>query len=109
MNPTPQNWKEARRLQPTHVGRLLKALRWSPQKPRRRAQQRDEAAMAQWRDATWPAIKSQTIKEFLTNGAAHRLHLERLPAYAPELNPDEGLWQQLKGVELRNVCGFHLP
>jgi transposase len=42
---------------PTHVGRLLKALRWSPQKPRRRAKQRDEAAIAQWRNKTWPAIK----------------------------------------------------
>ena len=42
---------------PTHVGRLLKALRWSPQKPMRRARQRDEAAIARWRDETWPAIK----------------------------------------------------
>jgi transposase len=42
---------------PTHVGRLLKAIRWSPQKPRRRAQQRDETAIAQWRDDTRPAIK----------------------------------------------------
>jgi transposase len=42
---------------PTHVGRLLKALRWSPQKPMRRARQRDEAAVARWRDETWPAIK----------------------------------------------------
>jgi transposase len=42
---------------PTHVGRLLKAIRWSPQKPRRRAQQRHEAAIAQWRQETWPAIK----------------------------------------------------
>jgi len=25
-----------------------------------------------------------------------RLHLERLPAYAPELNPDEGVWSQAK-------------
>jgi transposase len=24
-----------------------------------------------------------------------RLHLERFPAYAPELNPDEGVWNQL--------------
>jgi transposase len=40
-----------------HVGRLLKALRWSPQKPVRRAQQRDEAAIAHWRDETWPTIK----------------------------------------------------
>jgi transposase len=27
-----------------------------------------------------------------------------LPGYAPELNPAEGLWQQLKPGELRNVC-----
>jgi transposase len=42
---------------PTHVGRLLKAIRWSPQKPARRARQRDEAAITHWRDETWPAIK----------------------------------------------------
>jgi transposase len=41
---------------PTHVGRLLNALRWSPQKPMRRARQRDEAAIARWRTETWPAI-----------------------------------------------------
>jgi transposase len=45
------------RYHPTHVGRLLKALRWSPQKPMRRARQRDEAAIARWRTQTWPAIK----------------------------------------------------
>ena len=42
---------------PTHVGRLCRAIRWSPQKPVRRARQRDEAAITRWRDATWPAIK----------------------------------------------------
>jgi hypothetical protein len=26
------------------------------------------------------------------------------PAYAPELNPDEGIWNLLKRVELRNLC-----
>ena len=41
---------------PVHVGRLLKAIRWSPQKPARRAHQRDEAAIAHWREQTWPAI-----------------------------------------------------
>jgi transposase len=55
-----------------------------------------------------PIHRSQTIQEFLANGAAQRIHLERLPAYAPELNPDEGVWQQLKGVELRNLCCFDL-
>jgi transposase len=56
-----------------------------------------------------PIHRSHTIQEFLANGAAQRLHLERLPAYAPELNPGEGLWQQLKGVERRHVCCFDIP
>jgi transposase len=55
-----------------------------------------------------PIHRAQTIREFLANGASHRLHLERLPAYAPELNPDESVWQQLKGVEMRTLCCFHL-
>jgi transposase len=42
---------------PTQVGRLCKAIRWSPQKPVRRARQRDEAAITRWRDETWPALK----------------------------------------------------
>jgi transposase len=56
-----------------------------------------------------PIHRRHAIQEFLADGAAQRLHLERLPAYAPELNPGEGLWQQLTGVELRNLCGVHLP
>jgi transposase len=56
-----------------------------------------------------PIHRSHVIQEFLAHGAARRMHLERLPAYAPELNPGEGLWEQLKGVELRNVCCFNLP
>lgn len=35
----------------------------------------------------------------------HRwLSVERLPAYAPELNPVEGMWNWLKGTGLANVC-----
>jgi transposase len=56
-----------------------------------------------------PIHRSHVTQEFLANGAAQRMHLERLPAYAPELNPGEGLWQQLTGVELRNLCGFNIP
>jgi|SRR3954447_13409638 len=48
--------------------------------------------------------RSQAIKDFLAEGATQRLLLERLPAYAPDLNPDEGIWHYLKHVELRNVC-----
>ncbi|MFH1279957.1 MAG: transposase [Candidatus Eisenbacteria bacterium] len=32
-----------------------------------------------------------------------RLHLEYLPAYAPELNPDEGVWRRTK-KRLANAC-----
>ena len=56
-----------------------------------------------------PIHRSHLITEFLANGAKPRLHAERLPAYAPELNPGEGLWAQLTGVELRNLCGVNLP
>jgi transposase len=47
--------------------------------------------------------QGQAIKEFLTAGGAKRVHLERLPGYAPDLNPDEGIWRYLKHVELKNV------
>jgi transposase len=56
-----------------------------------------------------PIHRSYLIQEFLANGAAQRIHLERLPAYAPDLNPGEGIWAQLKGVELRNLCCFNMP
>ena len=51
-----------------------------------------------------PIHRSQAIKDFLAQGAARRIHLERLPGYAPELNPDEGIWRYLKRIELKNVC-----
>ena len=51
-----------------------------------------------------PIHRAQGVKDFLAHGAAKRLHLEPLPAYARERNPDEGLWQYLKRRELRNVC-----
>ena len=33
------------------------------------------------------------------------LVVERLPAYAPELNPVEGQWSSFQAVELANLCG----
>ena len=56
-----------------------------------------------------PIHRSQPIKDFLANGGAKRIHLERLPAYAPELNPQEGVWNLLKRVELKNVCCLDVP
>jgi transposase len=48
--------------------------------------------------------RCQAVKDFLSRGAATRLQLERLPGYAPELNPDEGGWNLLKRGELKNRC-----
>src|SRR5262249_22455480 len=56
-----------------------------------------------------PIHRGQPIKDFLRRGAARRLHLEQLPGYAPELNPDEGIWNYLKRVELGNMCCSDLP
>lgn len=55
-----------------------------------------------------PAHRSQDVKNFLSQGATQRLHLEQLPAYAPDLNPDEGVWNYLKNVELKNLCCHNL-
>ena len=51
-----------------------------------------------------PIHRSQTSQQFLTDGAAARIWLTRLPGYAPDLNPDEGIWHDLKQVELKNTC-----
>lgn len=40
-----------------HVPRLLRALGWTPQKPTRRAIERDEAAIARWVKQDWPRVK----------------------------------------------------
>ena len=42
-----------------HIGRLLHALGWSPQKPTRRAIERDEEGIHQWIKQTWPALKKK--------------------------------------------------
>lgn len=51
-----------------------------------------------------PAHRSKRVKRFLAKEAAGRVHLEQLPAYAPDLNPKEGIWKHLKYGELRNLC-----
>jgi transposase len=48
--------------------------------------------------------RSQVVKGFLAQLPARAIQIEELPACAPELNPQEGIWQLLKGVELKNVC-----
>lgn len=42
-----------------HVGKLLHALGWSPQKQERRAIERNEEAIRQWIKLDWPRIKKK--------------------------------------------------
>ena len=51
-----------------------------------------------------PIHRGQAVKDFLASGASRRLMLEQLPGYAPDLNPEEGIWKHLKCVELKNLC-----
>ena len=45
------------RFHPDHVGRFLRQrLGWTPQKPQRRARERDEAAILDWQSRTFPRI-----------------------------------------------------
>jgi transposase len=187
---------------PRYIPRLLKALRWSRQKPQRKASQQDAYAVSQWRQTTWPQLKQraqqehrtivpvdeaafyllpavvrtwalrghtpileevvshdhlsaisaitptgklymhlqeesidgwdvvrflchllryipgkllilwdrakihlgQAVGQFLSTNPDQEVWIEAFPPYAPELNPDEGIWHHLKNVELGNLC-----
>jgi transposase len=44
---------------PGHVWYILRELGWSPQKPERRARERDEEAIEHWRTDEWAHIKKK--------------------------------------------------
>jgi DDE superfamily endonuclease len=50
-----------------------------------------------------PSHRSTAMRDWL-NRQRRWLVVERLPSYAPELNPVEGLWSSLKAVELANLA-----
>jgi putative transposase len=50
-----------------------------------------------------PGHKSRVMKEYLESQRSW-LTEERLPGYAPDLNPVEMLWGNVKGQELANRC-----
>lgn len=51
------------RYHPAHVGRLLKRLEWSRQKPVQRATQRDEEAIERWRTEKWLELEKKPEKK----------------------------------------------
>ena len=54
-----------------------------------------------------PAHKSKMMKEYLASQRSW-LSEERLPGYAPDLNPVETLWGNVKGQEMANKCSQNL-
>jgi len=42
-----------------HIGKLLRSLGWSPQKPQRKARERDEKVIRRWIKTDWPRIKKK--------------------------------------------------
>ncbi|HMB03654.1 MAG TPA: transposase [Isosphaeraceae bacterium] len=52
-----------------------------------------------------PIPRRAAVKEFLAGAWGRGVRIERLPPYAPYLNPVAGAWQHLKHVEMHNlVC-----
>lgn len=54
-----------------------------------------------------PAHKSRIMTDYL-HSQRDWLSVERLPGYAPDLNPVETLWGNIKGQELANRCAESL-
>ncbi|MBB5156823.1 putative transposase [Saccharopolyspora phatthalungensis] len=50
-----------------------------------------------------PAHRSNAMKAWLAT-QRRWLHVEPLPAYAPDLNPVEQIWGNVKATELANLC-----
>jgi transposase len=50
-----------------------------------------------------PAHRSRLVQDFVATQQG-RIHIEYLPAYAPELNPTEYIWGHCKHHDLPNAC-----
>ncbi len=70
-------------------------------------------AAASWVMLIWQSRMMKSMGMDLTMGMGATLFLAiwvvmmiamMFPTTAPELNPDEGIWNYLKRVELKNVC-----
>lgn len=73
------------RYHPGHVWRVMMGLKWTWQKPERRATQRDEEAIERWKKYQWPRIK----KSPKTWGPSRIPRRKRLPPH-PERPQDLG-------------------
>jgi transposase len=51
-----------------------------------------------------PTHRAKAVKEFLFAHKNRFSMVERFPAYAPELNPQEYVWSASKGKDMSNFC-----
>lgn len=52
-----------------------------------------------------PIHRWGAVREYLAEGGAKQVQVEAMPGYAPDLSPlDQGCWQHLKHVEMRNLA-----
>lgn len=52
--------------------------------------------------------RGRPVQEWLASHPPGEIQVEALPGYAPELNPDEGVWNELKRHDLANASCFGL-
>ena len=67
-----------------HIGRLMRTLGWSCQKPRKRPWQHNDKAIEQWKRTQWPRIKKRYAAGRLS-GVRRRVWLSLDPARSPNL------------------------
>lgn len=53
--------------------------------------------------------RCKAVREFLEQLPQERLQLVIQPAYSPEVNPDEQVWNYIKNVDLRNRVFKSMP
>jgi len=77
-----------RKTSPSEVWRLLRRMRWSAQKPKRQARERDAAKITEWKEQRWPQLKAMAQKERRTIVFVDESGLTQKPAakstWAPE-------------------------
>lgn len=78
----------AKQASSSEVWRLLRRMRWSPQKPKRQARERNEEKIAEWKEKKWPQLKAKAQAEKRTIVFVDESGLTQKPAakstWAPE-------------------------
>jgi transposase len=94
-------WEFGVRYHKDHVGRILKALHWTPQQPIKRAIQRDDEAIQRWRDETWPELLRRARRERRTLIFEDESGFYLLPGVVKTYAP-EGLTPVLREKQTRD-------